>query len=704
MNLEQLHELARLHRLETSYYDGLGTHRRPSPEAILRVLEALGAPVSNPRNLEEAIRLRRHAEATRPIEPVAAKWGQSPLELTLNLPSPWPDGLLRLEVFLEEGGTRPYDFAPSDLEGVGWLEVEGRGYERRRLRIGDDLPCGYHRLRFEAAGVVGETLVIAAPEQAYATRRPPGWGTFAPLYALRSRRSWGAGDLSDLKRFIDWTGGLGGNLVATLPLFAAFLDEPFSPSPYMPVSRLFWNEFYLDPTRAPGWAECRKAAELVDSPAFRKDLEIARSREMVDYRSEMRLKRRVLEYLMDHAFATPGLVTELEAFEGERPEVLNYARFRALAERNPTGWRSWPDRLVGGDLRETDVDPKKVNYHRFAQWATQRQVDDLLAFAGSRGMGLYLDLPLGVHPDGYDVWRHRESFAAGVSGGAPPDGFFTEGQDWGFPPLHPEKERARGYPYLRATLRHLMRHCDLVRIDHAMSLQRLFWVPWGAPATEGVYVYYPTEELFALVVLESHRQQCVVVGEDLGTVTPEVRRSMEERGIRRMYVGQFEFSLGGPSPLHPVPRRVVASLNTHDTPTAAGFWYGDDVDLRVELGLLGPEPADWEREGRRRVIEALLRHFGVEGDSEDARARLAVLRGWLGFLAKSEAEHVLVSVEDLLGERRPQNVPGTDAEKPNWRRKTSRCFDDYSRDPDLLEILGEVDRPRRAGQMRGVEG
>jgi 4-alpha-glucanotransferase len=700
MNLEQLHELAALYRLESSYYDGLGTHRQPSPDTILRVLESLGAPVSAAGGLEEAL-LRRRAEAARPMEPVAVKWGQSPLELVLTLPSPWPEGRLGVEVSLEEGGTRSYDFAPSELEEAGWHEVEGRWYEGRRLRIGDDLPFGYHALRLEGGGVVEDALVIAAPGRAFARRSERSWGLFSPLYALRDRRSWGAGDLSDLRRFIDWTGGSGGNLVGTLPLFAAFLDEPYAPSPYMPVSRLFWNEFYLDPTRAPGWAECREARKLVASPAFQRNLKVQRSLEMVDYRSEMRLKRRVLEYLKDHVFASPALVKALETFERERPEVLTYARFRALAERSPVGWRSWPERLVADDPREEDLDPGSVNYHRFVQWATQGQVDDLLAFARAKEVGLYLDLPLGVHPDGFDVWCHRESFASDVSGGSPPDGFFTGGQDWGFPPLHPERERERGYPYLRATLRHLMRHCDLVRIDHAMSLQRLFWIPHGAPATDGVYVYYPTQELFALVALESHRQQCVVVGEDLGTVTPEVRESMDERGIYRMYVGQFEFSLDGPDPLHPVPRRVVAGLNTHDTPTAAGFWHGDDVDLRVELGLLDPEQAERERDGRRTVIDALLRHFGEDGDPEDARARFAALRKWLGFLAESEAEYVLVSLEDLLCERRPQNVPGTAEERPNWRRKTARSFDDYSRDPDLLEVLRELDRKRRWRKLGG---
>ena len=315
--------------------------------------------------------------------------------------------------------------------------------------------------------------------------------------------------------------------------------------------------------------------------------------------------------------------------------------------------------------------------------------------ARRRGPGLYLDLPVGVHGAAYDVWRERALFAEGASAGAPPDTFFTKGQDWGFPPLKPEALREQGYAYLVACLRHHLEHAGVLRLDHVMQLYRLFWIPQGLEAKDGVYVRYPAEELLAVLALESHRYQALLVGENLGTVPPEVNAALERRGVLGMYVMQYELAPGAPGLERTPPAATVASLNTHDMPPFKAFWEGLDIADRQELGLLDEEQARVERERReatRRELEALVRPRDLQDEPPDVQE---VLRRLLERLAASPARLMLVNLEDLWGETEPQNVPGTTDERPNWRRKARLGFEELSTDPEVLATLRRVDELRR---------
>jgi 4-alpha-glucanotransferase len=690
-----LHQLARLYNVETAYYDIFGRVRRPSPEGLLHILKAIGAPLDRLDDVPDALKARRQALWRRGLEPVVVAWNSLP-EIKLRLPWDQTEREVSYEIRLEDGQSVEGRVSPGPSGAA--REIEGTAYATTRLQLRESVSPGYHRLRIKVGRKKFESLLIAAPDRMYGP--PPGseklWGVFVPLYALHSKESWGAGNFSDLEKIAQWISGLGGHTVATLPLLPAFLDQPFDPSPYSPVSRLYWNEFYVDPTRVPEFAECPGVRKLIDSPRFQQDLSAARSSDLIDYHQQMKMRRELIEEL--RGCLSEQSRAEFLRFIESHAALDDYARFRALTEARRQTWWSWPQAACSGKIRTGDYEEASRQYHLFAQWLADRQMQSLGGKTRAGG-GLYLDFPLGVHPDGYDVWRHRAAFALEVSGGAPPDSFFTKGQDWGFPPLHPEGLRATEYRYYIDALRHHLKHAAFLRIDHVMGLHRLFWVPRGLGPAEGTYVHYKPEELYAVLSLESHRHRARVIGENLGTVPPYVNTAMARHGVRGMYVGQFVVNPDPDRALEDPAPDAVASLNTHDTPTFAAFWKGLDIDDRKELGLLDEIQSRQEHEHRARLRHALTVYLNNRGFlSRESQEPGAVLEAWLGYLAAGPAELVLVALEDLFLEERPQNTPGTWRERPNWSRLTRYLFEDYCNDENVLYTFKNIALRRKAAE------
>jgi len=692
---EDLATLAHLHGVQTSYNDAMGNYVEAGPESLLAVLRALQAPVEGMADVPEALRERREELDRRAVEPVTVAWdGHAP---SIELYPANGGGSLAYHLDLESGERRAQMVDLQSLPEVA--PREGSSRPGRRLTLAEPLPPGYHRLTVEIGGRASESLILSAPTRCHGG--PPGgetrplWGAFLPLYALRTSRSWGAGDFSDLETLAEWTSGLGGGVVATLPLLATFLDEPFEPSPYAPASRLFWNELYVDPRRLPEMEDCLPARRLIESPDFLREVEALRAMPRVDYARLAALKRRVLEELAQRFFSHPGdRQGEFERFVAAKPGLNDYAAFRAVGDRRGESWQSWPERLREGTLAPADYDDEDRRYYLWTQWAADQQLRSMAGEARKRGPGLYLDLPVGVHGSAYDVWRHRDLFAEGVSAGAPPDSFFTKGQEWGFPPLQPERLRERGYDYLIDCLRHHLEHAGILRLDHVMQLHRLFWVPRGMGAAAGVYVRYPAEELYAVLSVESHRYRAIVVGENLGTVPPEVYEAMDRHEVLGMYVVQYELQPGSQG-LRPPPAQCVASLNTHDMPTFEGFLQSKDVDDLQGLGFFTPEQARQEKERRGSIRHGMEEELPPEERGRGAATDAALLRRRLEHLATSPARMVLVSLEDLWQETEPQNVPGTHDERPNWRRKARFSFEEFSTRADVVEPLKRVDELRK---------
>jgi 4-alpha-glucanotransferase len=697
-----LQELAQLQGVETAYEDVFGQRREASPDSLLRVLQVLGVPVQRAADATDALRAHRCALWSRGLEPVNLAWDGRSDGIVVRLPRKQTSARWGCTLRTEQGEERRWDVEADKLATVESVRVERGSYVAKLLPVPGPLPHGYHRLVVDTGGQSLQTLIISAPLRAYTPdglRTPAArtWGVFLPLYALHSSRSWGAGDFNDLRRLLSWVHEQGGGVAATLALMAAFLDEPFECSPFSPVSRLFWNELYLDVEALPELERCPAARVLLASPEFAREKEALRALRQVAYRRLMALKRRVLAELARCFFQEAnGRREAFERFVAEHPQVNDYAQFRAVGERLRTPWPQWPAALRDGDIRPSDYDEEACRYHLYVQWTCEQQLHALAAEARRTGPGLYLDLPLGVDVHGYDVWRQRDAFAVEAAGGAPPDAIYTKGQDWGFPPLHPARIREQGYRYVLDYLRRQLCFAGVLRIDHMPVFHRLFWIPRGLDASQGVYVRYPAEELYAVFSLESHRHKAMLVGEDLGTVPPEVPASMARHNVHRMYMVQYCLQADPKEALPEVPAASIASINTHDMPSFAAFWAGEDIRQREELGILGDQGPEKELEKRRAMIEALvatLRTAGRLGDTTDVAD---VLRACLCQLAASDARIVLVNLEDLWLETQPQNVPSTGSECSNWRNKARYALEQFRETPQVLDTLREIDHLMRA--------
>lgn len=684
--------------LETGYWDVQGAWHEASDESVIAVLAAAGAPVSGREDVTGSLRVHRVAHDTVAVPPVVVVIGAAPLDFELCLVEGREPGRARIVVRAGDDEQR-WELTIADLPITGTYAADGRRWLRRRVVVGAELPVGYHHASVEIGGDPHPVTVLAAPEQVAQLESDQRlWGAFSPLYALRSETGRGPNvfDLDALGRWID---GHGGRIVATLPLLAGYLDRPYDPSPYSPVSRRFWNEMYLDVTRLPELAASPAARALLDAPWVLAAWERLRSAPVFDARGQAEIVTAVLDELTTTFFAQPPSGrTAFDAWVAGHPDVIDYGRFRALVERTGTGWHGWTEAQRGGTLASEDYDRRVAARHVYAQWSMHRQLGDVRSALSARDQRLYLDLPVGSSGDGFDTWADQSDFAWGAAVGAPPDDFFSLGQNWGFPPLRPDRARAEGHRHLAECLRHHMTHAGMVRLDHVMGLHRLFWVPDGMDATNGVYVRYPTEEQFAVVAIESHLAGCVVVGEDLGTVPDAVRESMDRHRVLRSYVAEFVMPEGPEGALGEPDAHTVASVDTHDTPPFAAFLAADDVRDRIDRGLLGPGAAVAELESRRRVREdlaaALSRRGLAAGDDTE------LLRAVLEVLGESDAPAVLVSLDDLVGSRQPQNVPGTGAERPNWVHRLDMTLEDLAADPGVEATLDALQGRRLSSYFR----
>jgi 4-alpha-glucanotransferase len=669
--LDSLRELARTLGVHTEYTDGLGRHVVVGAETLVRVCAALGAPVTSAADAGAALEETSGRPDGRHLPPVVVAW----------------EGDLRPVPCRAHPGTR----AVLLLEGGGSAPVQ---LEEGAVRADEPLPWGYHRLvvlddqggaeagELEAAARAavdtspGSSLgprvctVISSPVHAWRrTERPRSWGVGTQLAALRSRRSRAVGDLRDLRTVCRWVGEQGGDLVTVLPLLPTFNRRWPEPSPYSPVSRLFWSELILD-----------LGAGTVAVPPP----------DSIDVTAADAEVRAALMGAGRGGPVPPAVPVSDPGEEGVDPELARYARFRGAEVKLGRNWREWPEPARSGEPTDDQIDPDEARFHRVAQTEIRRQLAALRAELGELGVRLGLDLAVGVHPDGYDVWSRQELFALGMSVGAPPDGGFPSGQDWGFPPVLPAASRAEGHRYLAASIAHQAKLCGVLRVDHIMAWTRLYWIPHGMGLHEGTYVDYPAEELFAILVLESHRNRCEVVGENLGTVPAQIVEALPRHRIWGMRLAIFEAH--DPEP-HPPPDHDMALIGTHDTPTFAGWLDGVDIDERVRCGLLDAEAAPAERDGRRWAARNLARALG--GSVDDPAELLEKVLRWMG---ASPSPVVVPWLEDLWLEREGVNLPGTRAqERPNWQRPMTMLLDDVLDHPDVRRRLGILEEARRDG-------
>ncbi|MCF8010413.1 MAG: 4-alpha-glucanotransferase [Clostridiales bacterium] len=671
---QQLHKLARLYGIETAYRDFKGKLQYAEPQSLLATLRALEAPVENMADIPDALRQSVQERWQKHCEPITVVWGSNYASIEFKLPAIYEKETGKCHLQIENGKTFSWEQKIFSLPVLQSITVEGVKYIIKMLTLNIELPYGYHSFKLVLPGIQCSTLIIAAPQNFYSLQQKHMWGIFSPVYSLYSEHSWGAGDFNDFGSFIDWIGENGGNIAGTLPLLSTFLDKPFNPSPYSPISRLFWNEFYLNIMEIPELAYCPEARELIESEQIQKELNDLQNLPLVDYHRCMAIKRQVLEKLANCCFSSNSARKNLlHKWLEKNPMVQDYARFRAVVELKGANWRNWSKSLRDGIIERQDYNPEIEMYHIYIQWVTYEQFQKLVNKANHNNVNLYLDFPLGVNSDGYDIWRERDSFVLNVSSGAPPDMFFTKGQDWGVIPLHPIRIREQGYGYYIECLKHHLRNASILRMDHVMGLHRLFWIPHGLPADQGIYVHYYPEDFYAILSLESNKNQAVIVGEDLGLVPDYVRKKMKYHNAYNMYVLPFELTKDNKQMLKEPPLHSLNCMNTHDMPPFAAFW---------------PE---MNKEERNILIKFLYQQGWLTEYTEDTET---IFQACLEFLASSSSQLMLINLEDIWLETKPQNIPGTQDENPNWQRKTHYSIETFKKMPKIHNLLQKIHNSR----------
>lgn len=712
--------LAELTGIQPLYQDIWGQSHVASVETKQALLTAMGIACQDEAAARDSLARWQQAPWRSLLPPVQVHTlGPEPLRVTLRLAARDVGRPGRWRLSLEDGQALHGEFRPAALPVLERTNLQGREYLALALPLPNCETLGYHRLSVTLDGLAAvEMPLILCPAACY---QPPAisdaqraWGISVQLYGLRSARNWGMGDYTDLKTLVEWAGANGAALVGVNPLHALYPHNPRHCSPYSPSSRQFLNVLYIDVEAAPEFADCAAAREAVADAHFQARLRALRDAALVDYAGVAEAKQRILTLLhgcfrSQHLAKGSARAGDFRRFlEDQGEELYLQALYEALQahfhaqDAGLWGWPVWPE--AWRDPRSAEVrawaeaNPERVEFHLYLHWLAACQLHAVCerSLQQGLGVGLYQDLAVGVDKGGAETWMHRPLYAFEASVGAPPDDFNLHGQDWGLPPLIPHKLREAAYaPFIRM-LRANMAEAGALRVDHVMALMRLYWVPPGMRADQGVYVSYPFRDLLGILALESQRNRCLIIGEDLGTVPDAMRQAMRDLGILAYRLFYFEKHWEGDqafkAPGEIDPQALVAA-STHDLPPLAGFWRGLDLDLRSALRLF-PTEAQQEAQivGRAEDRAQLLMALEREGLLPEGMAvhpvTVAEMTPQLAlaihqYIARSPARVMLVQAEDILGESAQANLPGTVDGHPNWQRKLSLDLEEWPADARL---------------------
>lgn len=682
----RLMHLATLAGIEPGYWDIAGAWHDLGPETARALLAAMKIDAAGAAALEHSIVELETRPWRRALPPVIVAEEKQPIFLICHLPAHVEIKNMPWFIVLESGET--ITGALNGATAVAEARHDKLGMMRYRLELRADLPLGYHTLQLDLPPATPLPLIIAPaacylPAEAETGARR--WGIAAHLYALRGAHDAGIGDFTDLTQLIEQAAAAGAATVGLNPLHALFFGSPKDASPYAPSSRLFLNPLYLD----------------VGAPAPPPAAQI-------DYSAVSRAKRGYFE--RDFADFHPN--ADFERFCCERGAALQgFAAFEALSEHFGSHlWTTWPpayqDCKSAAVAEFRDRHRQRLDFHAYLQWRCHQQMTSAAARADARlTLGLYGDLALSVSAYGADAWLGRELYAAAVELGAPADDFNPKGQTWGVVAPRPHALYDGAYASFIALMRANMRYVRALRLDHVMGLERLFWVPAGMSANHGAYVRYPADDLLRIVALESQRQGCVIIGEDLGTVTPDFRRRLAEKKILSYRVLYFEKSDHRFQPPEEYPALAMACLSTHDLPTVKGYWQGADLALKRALHLFASEHLSALAEAQRTadkaaLITALQEAHLLPGEVDAQEMSPALALALHRFVARAAAWLMMVQIDDLTGETEQLNLPGTAFEHANWRRRLAVDLDTLFGDAWAQEVLAAVAAERAAVMPR----
>lgn len=729
--MSALARLAEVAGIEPFYHDIWGNRRDTSPETMRALLAAMGLDAGTEDAAAASLTALEGRAWRRMLPPVLVLVEDEPAVIPISTPVDG-EGAALTWTLTEEGGAHRCETVP--LASLPVLEngtCEGAAYVRRGLALPQVPPLGYHRLEvtLSPGGVGADMVLILSPRRCLTPEEvvPGGrtWGVALQLYGLRGHSDWGMGDFDDLGRFGETMGRLGAGLVGLNPLHALFPADPHHFGPYSPSSRSFLNVLYIDAEAVPDLAESPDARAMIADPAFQERLAAARAAALVDYPAVSALKMPVLEAL-HRSFRARHLAVdgsargrEFRAFQATMGDALfHHALFDTLHEhffrqdQALWAWRNWPEPYHHPDSPEVAAfaaeHAERVEFFTYLQWEADRQLGAAAARARGAGVtvGFYRDLAVAGSPGGAAAWAQPGVLVRGASVGAPPDQFNMKGQNWGLAPFSPVGLRDAAYAPFAAMVRANMRHAGALRIDHVMALKHLFWIP-DTDGAEGAYVRYPFQDMVRIIALESRRQGCIVIGEDLGTVPEGFRPAMAAAGVLSYRVVYFERTGdGGYVAPGDYPVDSMAVVSTHDLPTFRGFWTGHDLEVRRALDLY-PDAAAADKDAWDRGVDRwrLLLALGVQGlkparyVSDDGAQPFSreLSEAVHRYLGRTTGRIVMMQIEDALGEIEQPNLPGTTDQHPNWRRRLAVAVEDLAGDDGLQAMATAVRRGREEG-------
>lgn len=716
---ELIDELSTLCGIVSEYWDIFGRKHEAPVKTKMSILKSMGIKTDSVESLTNELERRRLGPWSIFIEPtMVIAHVEQPLTIALHIPVRVGDEqsvLFRCSLEDENGETEDYSFSFDDVKVKDQHVIDGILHLKIALTLNVIKPIGYYQFDIlytsSSFGMSGSSKIIITPEACYVPQSFPyapvgnesdenrvektkTWGLCLGLYSIKSEKNWGIGDFSDLRRIIEWTAELGVGFIGINPLHAIPNRRPFGISPYSPVSRFFKNFLYLDLTEVPDVIESGTAIELMETDRFIEQITFLRDLEFVHYEAIADLKMKILRLAFD-SFFDIHYIRGSERGEAFRRYILeegslleDFALFSAIQDATAKdSWMEWPAEFqnISNDyvalFRQNNE--RQILFYQYVQWLIDLQHEELaiLCRQNNIAVGLYQDLAIGSAGGGFDTWLAGDLIADGMDVGAPPDDFNTAGQNWGFPPFIPNKMRASGYEFLIQTLRKNMQHAGALRIDHALGMFRLFWIPNGSTAEDGAYVMYPSEDIMRIVALESVRNKTIIIAEDLGTVGEDVREKLFRFRMLSYKLLYFERNYPGAS--FKLPDRytdlALCAVTTHDLPTLYGYWSGRDIEERTWLSLYPDERLRQqqieERERDKALLITALKSLDLlpqDFPSDHASMHMMIPSLCMTiyeYLSLTPCKLLAVSVEDIVGIFEQQNLPGTVDSYPNWLRK-----------------------------------
>lgn len=703
------------------YHDIRGQRHEPGVEVKMSLLAAMRLPVDSDEDIVRNLRAMESGQWRHIAAAVLVRrQSDSPIRLILILNEIESDSSVSWEL-CEESGRRQYGkWEVNAQDYIGEAMVDGTRLMRFEVTLPEPDDLGYHQLNIETAdGRKTHSTLIVAPGTCYQPSEliegKKIWGVGIQLFSLRSERNWGIGDFTDLHSVIEMFARLGVDVLGLNPLHALFPQFPEKASPYSPSSRDYLNAVYLDVEAIDEFKHDDKARQRVETEEFQASLQALRESELIDYGKVWAAKLKVLALLYRafkqiHQDSGSGRLKAFRQFQQDGGvELYKFALFEALQaffleqDAEIDRWQKWPETYKDPDSETVTAwaaeHGDQIEFHQYLQWNAEQQLAAVDEKCKAQGMciGVYRDLAVGIEKSSAQSWANQPGYALGMGVGAPPDDFNLSGQNWALPPPQPKALGDQAYRSFIHTLRANMRHAGALRIDHIMGLMRLFWVPPDCSPHEGTYVSYPFSDLLGILALESLRNRCLIIGEDLGTVPDDVRNSLEINKILSYRVLYFEkdWHQGSIRPPAEYPRDALCTSGSHDLPTLRGFWQGVDLDLREQLDLYPSDDfKDQQRQVRQQdrdeILAALRRENLIAGESLPGNHGVVAFSIELSqsiqrYLARTRAMLLMIQLEDLLSEVNQVNVPGTIDEYPNWRRKLSANLEDW---PDHFDLEG----------------